>query len=148
MISKNLKYNGTDQDLYMSVFYPAYRRKPINMAFPSYVQSANPGIKTPGDYINKVNAQKYYPELTAPEWTALKDTASKLGIEWEPLYKMINFESGWNAKAKNNSSGARGLIQFIPSTAKGMGYKGSIGILTLLLLAGAGFFTAKKLKLL
>jgi soluble lytic murein transglycosylase-like protein len=86
--------------------------------------------------------------LKPEEWSALKNTASKLKINWEPLYKMIMFESRWNPQAKNPSSGARGLIQWTPSTAKGMGYKGSIGIFTLLLLAGTGYFVAKKLRLL
>jgi soluble lytic murein transglycosylase-like protein len=141
-------FNGTDQDLYMAVFYPAYRRKPINTAFPSKVIKSNPGIRTPGDYISLVNKQILSIQLTPSEWTALKDTANALHVDWESLYKLINFESTWNPQAKNKISGARGLLQFMPSTALDMGYKGSIGMGFLLLFAGIGFLAAKKLKLL
>ena len=34
---------------------------------------------------------------------------------------IMSFESGLNSGAKNNVSGATGLIQFMPSTAKGLG---------------------------
>jgi soluble lytic murein transglycosylase-like protein len=145
---KRLPYNGTDQDLYMAVFYPAYRRKPVTTAFPSNVQKANPGIKTPQDYINLVNKSKQTAVLKAAEWTALKDTAAALNMSWEPLYKLINFESAWNPKAKNPSSGARGLIQFMPSTAESMGYKGSLGLGMIVLLLGGGYFLARKFNLL
>jgi hypothetical protein len=41
----------SEQSLYMGVFYPAYRNKPAKTPFPAHVQAANPGIKTPADYI-------------------------------------------------------------------------------------------------
>ena len=41
------------------------------------------------------------------------------------LYAEINFESSWNPAAKNVISGARGLIQFMPATARGLGYAGA-----------------------
>lgn len=46
-----------------------------------------------------------------------------MGVPVEWLNSLISFESGWNPLAKNKISGARGLIQFMPSTAKAMGYK-------------------------
>ena len=52
-------------------------------------------------------------ELLATKWM-------NVPVEW--LDSLIRFESGWNPKAKNPISGARGLIQFMPSTAKAMGY--------------------------
>lgn len=146
--SKSLKFNGTDQDLYMAVFHPVSRRIPVNQKFPSDVLDMNPGITTPQDYINLVNKTKASAILTPSEWTALKDTAAALGMSWEPLYKLINFESGWNPKARNPRSGARGLIQFMPKTALGMGYKGTVGIFTILLVLGGGYYAAKKLKIL
>ena len=144
---KRLPYNGTDQDLYMAVFYPAYRRKSASMAFPANVKASNPGISTPQDYINLVNKVKETAVLTASEWTALKDTAASLGMSWQPLYKLINFESRWDPKARNPSSGARGLIQFMPSTAEGMGYKGSLGLGMIALLLGGGYFLSRKFKI-
>jgi soluble lytic murein transglycosylase-like protein len=145
---KRLPFNGTDQDLYMAVFRPTARRVSPTTVFSAKVKKDNPGINTPQDYINRVNKTKATAILTNPEWSALKDTAAKLNMSWEPLYKLINFESTWDPEARNEISGARGLIQFMPSTARDMGYKGSIGIMTILLLLGGGYFAAKKLKLL
>jgi hypothetical protein len=39
-------------DLYMAVFYPAYRKKAADTVFPDSVLRANPGINTPQDYID------------------------------------------------------------------------------------------------
>lgn len=44
------------------------------------------------------------------------------------LIDLINFESGFDPKAKNPFSSARGLIQFIDSTARGMGYESSLDL--------------------
>lgn len=55
--------------------------------------------------------------------TALKETAAKLGIPPEWLNALINFESAGNPQARNKISGARGLIQFMHSTARAMGFK-------------------------
>lgn len=46
------------KDLFMSVFYPAYRRLPANTVFPAAVQSVNPGIVTIQDYIDLVDGKK------------------------------------------------------------------------------------------
>jgi hypothetical protein len=143
-----LRYNGTEQDLYMAVFHPVSRRIPATQKFPSDVRKMNPGINTPLDYIKRVNASKTAAHLTDKEWTALKDTAASLGMSWEPLFKLINFESGWDPKARNPRSGARGLIQFMPRTAKGMGFKGTMGLgTTLVLMAGAWYIYKKVLKI-
>ncbi len=45
----------SEQDVYMSVFYPAYRKVPPSTEFSAAVQRVNPGIRTVQDYINKVN---------------------------------------------------------------------------------------------
>ncbi len=45
------------QSLYMSVFYPAARFWSKTTRFPQSVIDANPGIKTPADYINKVEGK-------------------------------------------------------------------------------------------
>lgn len=65
------------------------------------------------------------------EITALNDVSSKLGIynpEW--LHDLIFFESaGTNSPTiKNPLSSARGLIQFMDATAKGMGYADSLAL--------------------
>jgi hypothetical protein len=51
--------------------------------------------------------------------------ARKLGIDPAWLMNVIAFESGFNAKAANPGSSGRGLIQFMRSTARGMGFKSS-----------------------
>jgi len=45
----------TEQSLYMQVFYPAARSWDPLKPFSDSVQAANPGIKTPADYISLVN---------------------------------------------------------------------------------------------
>jgi hypothetical protein len=47
----------SEQDVYMTVFYPAYRHVAPSTEFSAAVQRVNPGIKTVQDYINKVNMQ-------------------------------------------------------------------------------------------
>ena len=47
--------------------------------------------------------------------------AERLGAPPFALANLIQFESGWNPQAINTTSGASGLIQFMPSTAKRLG---------------------------
>jgi len=54
----------------------------------------------------------------------LNSVAAQLGLpDPAALAKLINFESSWNPLAKNPYTGARGLIQFMPNTARSLGYK-------------------------
>lgn len=46
------------QDLYMSVFYPKYRKADPNTVFPDSVRAVNPGITTVQDYVNFVESKK------------------------------------------------------------------------------------------
>lgn len=66
-----------------------------------------------------------FPGLTDKQAQALVDVANAIRTEPQWLYELINFESGHNPQAKNPNSSARGLIQFMDSTAKELGYKGS-----------------------
>jgi hypothetical protein len=45
------------QELYLSVFYPAWRKKSPLTQFPDSVQRVNPGIRTVGDYVKFVESQ-------------------------------------------------------------------------------------------
>lgn len=58
----------------------------------------------------------------------LKIISQKLNIPYIWLYKIIKFESNFNPFIKNKFSSARGLIQFIDSTAQGLGYKNSLDL--------------------
>lgn len=55
----------TEQSVYMTVFYPSYRNAPVSQTFSPLVQSQNPGIKTVGDYIAKVQSRVKKNELIA-----------------------------------------------------------------------------------
>ena len=55
----------------------------------------------------------------------LNSVADRLGIDPKMLWALIQFESGWNPRAKNPFSTAKGLIQFIDSTAVGLGFRSS-----------------------
>lgn len=63
--------------------------------------------------------------IGSTETAALQIIATRLGANYQDLYNLINFESGWNPKIKNKLSSARGLIQFTDETAKKLGYKNS-----------------------
>ena len=54
------------QDFFMSVFYPSYRKVPAEKPFPDTVIAVNPGIRTPQDYINKVEARVALGRLIRP----------------------------------------------------------------------------------
>lgn len=53
--------------------------------------------------------------------TKLGKVADALGVQSNDLLAIMKQESGVNPKAVNRSSGATGLIQFIPSTARKLG---------------------------
>jgi hypothetical protein len=61
--------------------------------------------------------------LSESEKSTIANVAKKLGVASEWLLAQMEMESSMNPLAKNAKSGARGLIQFLTSTAKGMGYK-------------------------
>lgn len=56
---------------------------------------------------------------------ALINVSNRLGIQPGTLDMLIEFESKWNPKAANPYSSAKGLIQFIDKTARGLGFASS-----------------------
>jgi len=60
--------------------------------------------------------------MIASTQIALDSLAANLGIPSLWLDRLLSFESGFNPLARNPISGARGLIQFTNTTARGMGY--------------------------
>jgi len=63
-----------------------------------------------------------YPKLNNTQIAVLRQVAGALSVNPDWLYKLIDFESGWNPAARNPISTARGLIQFTDTTARGMGF--------------------------
>jgi hypothetical protein len=55
------------------------------------------------------------------KYPKLKEVSTLLGVDPFWLWVVIQHESGWNPRAVNPSTGASGLIQFMPSTAKSLG---------------------------
>lgn len=66
--------------------------------------------------------------LSQRENEALKLVSSRLGVSPTKLKYLIEFESKWNPKIKNPYSSARGLIQFVDNTARGLGYANSFDL--------------------
>ena len=55
----------TEQSVYMTVLYPAYRNASLDTAFSADVQAQNPGIKTVGDYVALVQSRAKTRDLIA-----------------------------------------------------------------------------------
>lgn len=68
--------------------------------------------------------------ITPEDLGLLNQIAIRLGVAYEDLFNLINFESGFNPQAKNTNSSARGLIQFIDSTAQSLGFRDSLDLVT------------------
>jgi hypothetical protein len=66
--------------------------------------------------------------FTEAENKAIDYAAFSLGVKREWLVDLIRFESAWNPTAENKYTGARGLIQFMPATASGLGFPGTQSI--------------------
>lgn len=60
--------------------------------------------------------------LSSTEIETLSKVSTDLSIDQQWLYDLIMAESGWNPQAKNPGSTAKGLIQFIDSTAQDLGF--------------------------
>jgi hypothetical protein len=57
----------TEQSVYLTVFYPAYRSNPLDTIFPANVQAQNPGITTVGDYVDFVKKKSKMRKSSQPE---------------------------------------------------------------------------------
>lgn len=67
-------------------------------------------------------------KLNIEENQLLNEISSYLNVDSDDLYRLIDFESNWNPWAKNSVSSARGLIQFVDSTAIDLGFKSSLDL--------------------
>jgi murein DD-endopeptidase MepM/ murein hydrolase activator NlpD len=71
--------------------------------------------------INRIQNVEGNPNVTPAFLQKVNAMAERLGTKPEYLLAVMSFESGLNPKAVNGDSGATGLIQFLPSTARGLG---------------------------
>ncbi len=55
----------TEQSVYMTVLYPAYRNASLDAPFDATVQAQNPGIQTVGDYVALVQSRARTKEMIA-----------------------------------------------------------------------------------
>jgi len=69
-------------------------------------------------------------DLTASESSALASAAASIGIPARWLFGLIKTESAWKPDAKNPKGSARGLIQWVDSTAKALGYTNALDLVT------------------
>lgn len=69
-------------------------------------------------------------KLSEYQTSLLFNVAERLNVDPDDLYKLIDFESGWNPQIKNPNSSARGLIQFTDGTARTMGFNDSTDLVS------------------
>lgn len=67
-------------------------------------------------------------DLTASESAALASAAASIRIPARWLFGLIKTESAWNPSAKNPNGSARGLIQWVDSTAQSLGYSSALDL--------------------
>jgi len=66
-------------------------------------------------------------KLSTTEAGILASVAAEVGTTPASLYRLIAYESAWNPLAENPRSSAKGLIQFIDSTAEWIGFPNGSG---------------------
>lgn len=89
---------------------------------PANPTDPNPGNPPSGSVnIDNIAHVKNNPNFTPAFRREVAAMANRLGTKPEYLMAVMSFESGLNPKAVNPTSGATGLIQFLPSTARGLG---------------------------
>ncbi len=62
---KRYRDYSTEQSVYMTVLYPAYRTASLDTPFSADVQAQNPGIRTVGDYVALVQSKARSRDLIA-----------------------------------------------------------------------------------
>lgn len=62
---KRYRTYPTEQSVYMTVFYPKNREASLDTVFNARVQAQNPGIKTVGDYVAKVQSRSRTNDIIA-----------------------------------------------------------------------------------
>jgi hypothetical protein len=100
----------------------AWKRRELPHAHPAERRAATPSAPRPS--LSGVAAVPGIERLSPDELGALADAADWIGIDVDWLAAVISFETGGTfdpAQPNRAGSGAVGLIQFMPSTAKSLG---------------------------
>lgn len=98
--------------------------KEINGSQPNPKPEPKPEPKPNGGgkvKIKDIEGVKGNPNVTPAFLREVNRMAKRLDTKPQYLLAVMSFESGLNPKAVNPTSGATGLIQFLPSTARGLG---------------------------
>lgn len=74
-----------------------------------------------GDIGDSVAAVSGIDRLSSNDLFALKVVADEIDVPIDSLVTIMSLESGFDPQARNASTGATGVIQFIPSTARMLG---------------------------
>jgi len=89
---------------------------------PTPVEPGPPVDPTPGSSATAKALEAEALKKHGPEFVQkVHDIAGRLGVKPEWLLAVMKNESGMSTTARNPHGGATGLIQFMPSTAKGLG---------------------------
>ncbi|TNE46301.1 MAG: lytic transglycosylase [Deltaproteobacteria bacterium] len=100
---------------------PGQPNAPTDPNAPAQPNAPTPGANGPADArIGRVAGM----ENTTPEFRQkVADIADRLGMDPQHLMAVMSFETGgsFSPSIRNRTSGATGLIQFMPSTARGLG---------------------------
>lgn len=82
----------------------------------------NPFANRPESFdYSRIEGVRNNPNVTPEFIQQVEAMAERLGTRPEYLMAVMSFESGLDPTAVNNQSGATGLIQFLDSTAQGLG---------------------------
>ena len=71
--------------------------------------------------------------MSAPDYKLVQEAAIRSGIaDWRWLYLVIGAESGWRPTAANTQPGqtAKGLLQWVDTSARELGYRDSLDLIT------------------
>lgn len=97
---------------------------PANTNAPQYVDQPHDFISPSGFDYNDIQGVRGNPHVTQAFIDKVEAIAARIGTKPEYLMAVMSFESGQSFRpdvVNGAGSGATGLIQFMPSTAKGLG---------------------------
>jgi len=80
---------ANESELWLAIFYPAWRRKPLDTVLPDNVREVNPGIDTLGDYVDNVKKRVKAGSLTINPTAAVSVGLPGIAILGLFLWRML-----------------------------------------------------------